>query len=473
MRLLFSLAVVSLSCDACSCVVSFVPKAACELAWQSEATFTGEVTDIVDPGIPFVKPGERPLDLDRFPRKKVTLRVREAFTGLASGTQQITIETGLGGGDCGYAFERGVEYLVYAYRTRAGGLGTGICSRTRPITEADDDLKYLRSLQDRGARSSLRVIAIDLHRMWGLPASRAGNVIGLSGAKISVEGANYRQTGETDWSGRHEFTDVPAGEYKITMALDGYRLTSPIPPVRLHAKGCADVALPVRLDRVVTGRVFTKDGMPAAGVTIEAVPMRPKHANDLPFPADSATTDLDGRYELLGLHQTGEYYLGTSIGNAPSKENPFRRWFYPGTEHPEQAVPVHIYDKPERQTFNLTLPDAQRTRVIEGVVVWPDGKPAVDAQIMVVEEGWGWQVPRAAGSTDNSGRFATEGLDGVSYRANALLSTNGERFAKAVTIEPGPDRAQLRLVLTLAMGHTLTEPGGKSLEHWRLGPGLR
>jgi hypothetical protein len=92
---------------------------------------------------------------------------------------------------------------------------------------------------------------------------------------------------------------------------------------------------------------------------------------------------------------------------------------------------------------------------------------------MVVEEGWGWQVPRAAGSTDNSGRFATEGLDGVSYRANALLSTNGERFAKAVTIEPGPDRAQLRLVLTLAMGHTLTEPGGKSLEHWRLGPGLR
>jgi hypothetical protein len=62
----------------------------------------------------------------------VTFKVNEAFTGVANDTKQISIETGLGGGDCGYAFERGVEYLVYAHRTRAGGLGTGTCSRTDP-----------------------------------------------------------------------------------------------------------------------------------------------------------------------------------------------------------------------------------------------------------------------------------------------------------------------------------------------------
>jgi hypothetical protein len=140
-------------------MVSVVPQSACELVWQSEATFAGVVTDIVDPGIPFAKPGERPSDLDRFPRKKVTLKVNEAFTGLTAETKQITIETGLGGGDCGYAFEQGVEYLVYAYRTPTGGLGTGICSRTRPVAEAEEDLKYLRvcSIARSPVRSASRL----------------------------------------------------------------------------------------------------------------------------------------------------------------------------------------------------------------------------------------------------------------------------------------------------------------------------
>jgi hypothetical protein len=471
MRLLLLLSIFRLSSNACSCTVSVVPKPACELVWHSEATFTGVVTDIVDPGIPMVKPGERPPDLDRVPRRQVILKVNEVFTGLASHTKQITLETGLGGGDCGYAFESGVEYLVYAYRTFAGGIGTNICSPTRPVADAGEDLKYLRSMRDRPATSSVRVTAVDLHGTWALPRREAGEFVGLSGAKISIEAANYRDIAESDGRGQYEFENLAPGEYNIGIALDGYSLISPVPPVRVHAKGCADVALLLQLDRVVTGTVFTRAGMPASGVTIEAVPARARHENDLPYPADTATTDAEGHYELRGL-QAGEYYLGTSIGSAPTKENPFSRWFYPGTERPGEAVLVHIYDKPDRQTFNLTLPESQKTRTIEGVLVWPDGKPAVGADIMLVDKRWPWQVPLVSASTDNSGGFTTEGLDGAAYRVHAVVFAEGERFAEPVTVEPGSEPAKLRLILTRT-GHAFSDPVGDAVEDWRLGRGLR
>ncbi len=43
------------------------------------------------------------------------------LTGLDSDLKEIVIETGLGGGDCGYDFRRGVDYIVYASKKPDGG----------------------------------------------------------------------------------------------------------------------------------------------------------------------------------------------------------------------------------------------------------------------------------------------------------------------------------------------------------------
>jgi hypothetical protein len=52
----------------------------------------------------------------------------------------LTVYTGQGGGDCGYAFEPGRTYLVYAsYWEHGAVFTTSICSRTRPIEEAAAD----------------------------------------------------------------------------------------------------------------------------------------------------------------------------------------------------------------------------------------------------------------------------------------------------------------------------------------------
>lgn len=62
--------------------------------------------------------------------------------------KMVTVETGLGGGDCGYGFQEGESYLIYAYRTngedgKPGPLRTNICTRTRPLSKAKGDIKAL------------------------------------------------------------------------------------------------------------------------------------------------------------------------------------------------------------------------------------------------------------------------------------------------------------------------------------------
>lgn len=55
----------------------------------------------------------------------------------------IAVSTGLGGGDCGFPFNKGEAYLVYAWRDDSGNLETGTCSGTMKLQEAGPELRLL------------------------------------------------------------------------------------------------------------------------------------------------------------------------------------------------------------------------------------------------------------------------------------------------------------------------------------------
>ena len=57
--------------------------------------------------------------------------------------KDVAIRTGLWDALCGYHFELGEHYLVYAYSSGDGVLNAGICSRTNVLSAAAEDMEQL------------------------------------------------------------------------------------------------------------------------------------------------------------------------------------------------------------------------------------------------------------------------------------------------------------------------------------------
>lgn len=82
-------------------------------------------------------------------RLLVTLRVERTFEGPESA--QLVVVTSDNTAACGYPFEQGERYLVYATRYE-GAFHTGLCTRTARLAEAQADLAAFDALDLLGAR---------------------------------------------------------------------------------------------------------------------------------------------------------------------------------------------------------------------------------------------------------------------------------------------------------------------------------
>ncbi len=129
---------------ACTCVQPSGPDVA---FGQAEAVFTGTVTGISNSGglnlLDRVRRifGQPPTVVWMDPRM-VTLAVADSWKGVTE--SPVRLFTGSGGGDCGYDFSVGGQYLVYGYYN-TGRLGTNVCQRTADLSQAGPDLAYLQS----------------------------------------------------------------------------------------------------------------------------------------------------------------------------------------------------------------------------------------------------------------------------------------------------------------------------------------
>ena len=116
---------------ACSCMPAGPP---CEAFWKVHAVFVGRVLAMAEQPSPPWTPGEPlPFGLG----VKVTLAVVERLSGDSGDQPTIEITTGRDEGACGYLFEVGRDYVVFARKTEGRALlSTNICTRTRPVGQA-------------------------------------------------------------------------------------------------------------------------------------------------------------------------------------------------------------------------------------------------------------------------------------------------------------------------------------------------
>ncbi|MGC4049812.1 MAG: hypothetical protein QM757_09900 [Paludibaculum sp.] len=186
------------------------------------------------------------MPVDPVPLRRVRFRVSSALQGVPEGNKEIIVGTGRGGGDCGYLFEVGQEYVVDAYRSADGWLETGICTRTRLITDAGEDLAWFRKMEHAPATGSLKVLVT--RRPWD-----KGTMA------VTLERDGTRRRSELDSRGSASFADLPAGEYTFHVEQDGDMPDDP--KVSVRPKGCQELYFS-RSARV-SGRVRTKTGAPA------------------------------------------------------------------------------------------------------------------------------------------------------------------------------------------------------------------
>ncbi len=77
----------------------------------------------------------------------VKFSVKDTWKGAIG--KEVTVMTALDSSMCGYDFEVGKEYLVYAYGT-VDELGVGLCTRTTSMPN-QSDVKYLARLKKKYA----------------------------------------------------------------------------------------------------------------------------------------------------------------------------------------------------------------------------------------------------------------------------------------------------------------------------------
>lgn len=159
------------------------------------------------------------------------------------GQPQEEVVTGLGGGDCGYAFTVGGRYVIVGQRRQSDQrLQTSICSQTQLLSEASGLLSYLQSLDvpSRGAR------------IWGRlvkPNARNDSASGIpiADARIMLRGAKSLSV-TTGKNGEYEFVALPPGTYTVSADLGpGLKPLAAWLPVTLDgAYACTVVDLWVR-----------------------------------------------------------------------------------------------------------------------------------------------------------------------------------------------------------------------------------
>jgi MYXO-CTERM domain-containing protein len=113
---------------ACKCMMP-TPESAKE---HAAAVFEGQVTDIQD------EPGSGPSGMGK---KLVTLSLVRTWKGVEK-DEVVKVRTADSSAACGIDFEKGKSFLVYASQGESG-LEAGSCGRTKPMSDAAEDLAAL------------------------------------------------------------------------------------------------------------------------------------------------------------------------------------------------------------------------------------------------------------------------------------------------------------------------------------------
>ena len=412
--------------EACSCGPRSAACGPPEDFWRVSAVFVGRVTAVDRAAV---------ADLTHSGKRRTRLQVIEKFRGEIAGpggeVVVLTDATAL----CGFPFQSGKEYFVYAAR-QDGRLVTSTCSRTAPLERSQMDLAYARNAVT-GSPSPGRIVGEV--RLTGDIRGRARL---LSGIPVVITTDGVTKTASTDSWGRYAIEPPTAGTYVLDVHLPDTQFT---PQAGQHIAfpnphGCTEVNIDVLYDGRISGRIDDSLGRGVAGITVSYERATQEGTR---IERRRVLTRDDGTYSLQKL-SPGPFAIRAEL---PS-------------EHAEPREPTEAVQEPaltgilgaghRLSVATLVLPPTHRIARLEGTVHDASGAPATNARVFLKG---GEERARILGEpavTDSLGRFVMTVVEGTHYDVFAersLADRRGAEFSDPVSITALPAMSPVRLTL--------------------------
>ena len=312
--IIFALVVFPHLVHACSCgglVTS------CNRTWNSgETIFLGKTTSL-----------EKLANREGGPPDSyaVHFTVEESFRGSGAPGSEIVVDTGFGGGDCGYPFVPGTRYLVYA--SLSGGLlYAGICGETKPAVMVEGVLRELRAMQDHKRFDDIFGTIGGAPRGTGWEdLTESQPLAGVPVRAIASSGVSFST--QTDARGAYAFPSLPAGTYTIAPDMPSGFARTPTPLTDVRADGAAcRVDTFARPDGLIAGTVVDAAGKGIPGfVTVQPADPAEAAAAQRHGGMTGSGAGPDGKFSLSQL-PPGRYRLVFHSDNGRGVD--FRATFY-------------------------------------------------------------------------------------------------------------------------------------------------
>jgi hypothetical protein len=257
------------------------------------------------------------------------LSVSEPFRGTAGDTLVVLTEVG----DCGYPFEVGHEYLVFA-NWNQGNLTVTTCSATQPSKMAVARIEQLRALRDGSTLPDLYGF-VGTHALGSDPVAWE-QVQPMPDLTVTARSGSAEYRTQTADDGLYRFRGLPRGRYQLSVAAPAGRRAlwggNAEHPGASPGTFCA-MNFEVFWDGLITGTVLGRDGQPASGM-ISAQYVGPE---TLP-PGQFGAFVKDGRFEIRRL-PPGRYRL---MFLPTVTDRPAGPVYYPGVQAHSAAALIEI-----------------------------------------------------------------------------------------------------------------------------------
>ncbi|MCM3873646.1 MAG: carboxypeptidase regulatory-like domain-containing protein [Pyrinomonadaceae bacterium] len=423
----------------------------CEAYGRASAVFVGTVVSIKQRKFDSVEVERKRADAgERLSPLVYTFAVQNSFSGMFGG--EVEVGSGRGGGDCGYEFIQGMQYVVYAYGDLPNNrLWTSTCTRTRPVAEADEDLAFLRSLPRRASGVTISgAVFMKYHSVEGAQPKEKR----ILRFPLVIDGEGVRRELRTDAEGRYQVTGLKAGSYVVKVTLPDELFTHRDErKVAIAERGCSDVSFYVEGNGRISGKVLDADGQPVPKLALYLIRAEDAGAEHPQW--TNASSDEEGQFTFRPL-ASGRYLLGVRLLGLSAPGDVANRYpltFYPGVSDAAQATPITVSRAGEHVSgLVLQLPQRLTERTVEGIVALPNNRPAAKALVSYQEISKTGLWASYGVETDEQGRFKIMMYEGFNYLVRAYLKVGSRQMhAEPAEVTASAELKSIRL--------TISEPG--------------